>query len=299
MTRLAGRLIPWTLAALLTACSDPQTPPLGGIEPSVHPPDWETVGSPEFHGAYIASTGYHLAECRTCHGSDYGGGLVGVTCRDCHTAPAGPEACNTCHGNFAGDARNLLDAAPPKGLDGETLPSDPGVGAHQRHLRYNPLRPVMDTCRECHRVPAEMSSPGHLDELGPSADVLFADSLAALPTESGARVPVPAYDSAGHTCSGTYCHGNWGLLKANAAYDFIYVADRIEGNSARPVWIAPQTAACGSCHGLPPTGHEPQTVDECGTCHDGVVNPDGSIADSTLHMNGQIDVFGEQYPMGH
>jgi predicted CxxxxCH...CXXCH cytochrome family protein len=297
MARLAG---PGFLTALLVGCSDPQTPsPSGGVEPQVHPDGWVTVNSPEFHGAYIAARNYEFDDCRSCHGNDYSGGLVGVSCRDCHSDAAGPEACNTCHGAFAADASDLRNVAPPAGLDGETLASQPAVGAHQRHLRYNPSRPVIEACQECHRVPTDMRSAGHLDALGPTADVVFADSMASLTTESGVRIPAPVFDPGTHSCSGTYCHGNWGLLKAQSANDFVYVADKIEGNVAAPVWTSPSTAACGTCHGLPPTGHEPHALTECADCHDGVVDAAGGIADSTLHMNGKINVFGEEYPMSH
>ena len=72
----------------------------------------------------------------------------------------------------------------------------------------------------------------------------------------GAQGAVPAaYDGAAHTCSNTYCHGNFpGGNRSAAALS----------------WAAAGKLACTSCHGAPPpldatTHHPGNTV--CATCH--------------------------------
>ena len=44
-----------------------------------------------------------MKQCQQCHGSNYNGGTAQSSCYNsgCHNTPGGPEACNTCHGDFA------------------------------------------------------------------------------------------------------------------------------------------------------------------------------------------------------
>src|SRR5690242_14759688 len=55
--------------------------------------------------------------------------------------------CNRCHGG-------AVNAAPPRGLHGETETSDVAVGAHQSHLVNLATRAPL-ACDECHLVPAK------------------------------------------------------------------------------------------------------------------------------------------------
>jgi hypothetical protein len=61
------------------------------------------------HTEYMRNNEYPLINCQTCHGSNYNGGSVGVSCLSlgCHVNTNGPEACNTCHGNFSANASNI------------------------------------------------------------------------------------------------------------------------------------------------------------------------------------------------
>jgi hypothetical protein len=69
----------------------------------------------------------------------------------------------------------------------------------------------------------------------------------------------------------------------------------IVGGNASPVWTA--SAACGTCHGLPPTGHTAATLTTCVNCHSGMIDATGTITDKTKHVNGKINVFGQERPM--
>jgi hypothetical protein len=55
-------------------------------------------------------------------------------------------------------------------------------------------------------------------------------------------------------------------------------------------------AACGTCHALPPTGHTDAEITECSACHSDVMNSNGTIKDKMRHINGKINVFGQERP---
>ena len=105
------------------------------------------------HPVYMRTNGFSLASCRLCHGSSYSGGsVVETSCSssECHTTANGPEACNTCHGDFNGTG--FLSAAPPKNVSGDTSTTIRGVGAHQAHLTDTTISRVIK-CIQCHQVP--------------------------------------------------------------------------------------------------------------------------------------------------
>lgn len=163
--RLPGVLMIALGAALISACVVEREP--RGAD-GLHPEGWDEPKSTAFHGRWIEKYGTKaLDECQACHGFDYSGGPVGVTCNKagCHTK--GPEFCGTCHG-------------------GEKGPR-PMSGAHFKHEAY---------CAECHKVPATARASGHLNE---SVEVTFSGAALA----NGAN---PAWSSEVMTCSGTYCH---------------------------------------------------------------------------------------------
>ncbi len=69
----------------------------------------------------------------------------------------------------------------------------------------------------------------------------------------------------------------------------------MEGNNSAVIWnkVDDTQAQCGSCHGLPPTGHvDFGGLTTCVNCHQGVVNGQGQITNSGKHINGVINVFG-------
>ena len=261
-----------------------------------HPASGWVSGSSS-HYVYLKSNNYDLPSCQPCHGQDYGLVKVNNSCLTCHPQQGGPEACNTCHGNSGRDAADLRNAAPPEGLDGETGSTTPAVGAHQTHLAYFKHLPARDICQECHVVPANFTDASHIDD-NSRAELSFNGPLGNLKTEGGTRVPQVVYDLNSHTCSNSYCHGNWGLRKSQAGDNgFAFAAEVMTGNPAVPNWSDPSSTSCGSCHGLPPTGHNPFPITACMNCHSGVVNGFGVITDSTKHMNGKVNVFMTEYPM--
>ena len=113
-----------------------------------HPEGFGDASSPDFHKYIFANSNwsFDLTKCQSCHAANYNGGTVGVTCLGCHTQPAGPEACNTCHGVFA----NPDFIAPPNDLEGNSDNGSKGVGAHYKHVYNNSLASNVG-CFECHR----------------------------------------------------------------------------------------------------------------------------------------------------
>lgn len=266
----------------------------GSISPScvtchsainVHKDGIKDPNSANFHGKYLASTGWNLQNCSQCHGTNYAGGSTSPTCLTCHNQTGGPEACNTCHGDF-GDPTKI---APPKDLNGNTLASFKGVGAHANHLYNNVLGNTVD-CETCHIVPQSFNSAGHLDGNLP-AEINF-KGLAIFNAASNAN-----YNFSNLTCTNVYCHGNFEYQKdsASVSNQFVYSGTKIEGNKRSVVWnkVDGSEAACGTCHGLPPVGHvDFGGLSTCANCHVGVVNSQGQIIDKTKHINGVKNVFG-------
>jgi predicted CxxxxCH...CXXCH cytochrome family protein len=182
--------------------------------------------------------------------------LVGLTCTTCHGDPNRA-------GNDAGTPPQALAPAPPLDSTGQ---SGAAVGAHLIHL-VSPAFSKPVNCEECHNgaIPTSMA---HADG---TVQVVFGPiAKTILPADF--RPPfTPSFD--GTSCSTSYCHGNFS-----------------NGAGANPiVWTSTGTAACGSCHGLPPTGTHPVVTGlACDVCHPmsaaNPVNPD-----PTKHVNGVID----------
>ncbi len=337
------------VAAIFFSCSTPQEPaPVENQAVRIHDAAWNTPGSPQFHGTVLAGKNYDSADCRQCHGNDYDGGLVQISCRSCHASyphpqtwagqgqgshavflqtegyplgsctgchgadysaekqntsclschvqEKGPEACNTCHGQFDADASDLRNAAPPAGIAGERDTETRAVGAHQAHLALVDSTSAASMCSECHDVPATLNSPGHIDGDG-RAEVVFDGWLATTASADGQLMPQGEYDDQTGSCSNTYCHGNWQLNKATATLSFIYAADSIAGANATPVWTDPASAACGTCHALPPAGHNPAETTACVTCHAATVDAAGEIIDTQKHVNGKINALAQENAM--
>lgn len=252
------------------------------------------------HPGYLLANGYPLAQCRTCHGPTYDGGtMVNISCMTagCHVDNGGqkksPESCNTCHGDFHAAAGNGPSHAPPKGVIGDSAATSRGVGAHQKHLVAGSLGKDVK-CQECHTVPTQVFAAGHVDTQLP-AEVVFGDTLARLATAGGTFQPNPSYNPTTLTCGNTYCHGNWKLTKASSIFPFAFSDSVMTGSNYTPSWTGGTAdAACASCHGLPPAGHIPATLQGCVNCHPGVVNGAGTIIGKDKHMNGKVNAFNTE-----
>jgi len=254
---------------------------------TVHKTGITDTTSANFHGNYISSTNWNLAECSQCHGNTYAGGIASPTCNNCHKNPGGPEACNTCHGNFS----NTAQISPPRDTKGNTDPKFAGVGAHSIHLTGITIAQNV-ACNECHIIPKNFSDAGHINQSG-NASLTFGAF-----TNSGLSAALYNYST--NKCSNTYCHGNFAFNKSKSQYADVGFASgslQITGNNFQPIWnkVDGTQAACGTCHGLPPTGHVYATLTDCYICHDGVVDASGKIIDKTKHMNGKVDVFDVEY----
>jgi len=272
------------------SCSDLEeniTPPQNTV--GVHPAKFADPASSTFHGNLIKQNNWDLTECKTCHASNYEGGLTGQSCFECHTSKEGPEACNTCHGNFDnGTFTDSTRIAPPRAVFSEN-----NAGAHVSHLYENDLTANVN-CEQCHIVPGNVNDPGHIVPGATHATLAFGN----LAKNQGAN---PNYDFNTKKCSNVYCHGNFSFLKDSSANSYIYVDSVIVGNNFEPQWnkLDDTQGECGTCHALPPTGHlnagnDPDAA-SCATCHSSVVGSDGTIIDSTKHINGKINVFGKEF----
>ncbi len=173
--------------------------------------------------------------------------LLTLSCTSCHGDPARP-------GTDGASAPQALAPAPPKDSTGAT--SSAAVGAHLRHLvspRFS--RPV--NCEECHF--------GHIPTSMDHADGTVQIAFGPLATKNGVA---PTWTPATLTCSSTYCHGNFS-----------------NGAGANPIPWATGSAACGTCHGFPPSGTHPNLTD-CSLCHPPLTN---GFPDPATHLNGVID----------
>lgn len=254
----------------------------------VHPKNFADTTSALPHSEFMMGNGYPLKECQFCHETDYSGGHTGVACTQCHTLQAGPEACNTCHGDF--NDTTGVRISPPRATNDETSTSYRGVGAHLPHTFENHLSyPI--SCDECHIVPQSVFDPDHIDGT-PNAEINFGE----LATNNGAN---PVFDTNNLTCSNVYCHGNFVFLKDSAGgNNWIYTDSIISGNNFSPVWtkLDETQAECGTCHDLPPVGHlnagNDPSATTCSGCHFAVVDANGNIIGEDKHINGTANVFG-------
>lgn len=283
-------------AAFIAGCSDLKDglpPPLApGVQ--AHEQGWTDKSSPNFHGAAIRKANWEMRSCQTCHGQHYNGGVVNVSCATCHNEVGGPENCATCHGS--------ANPAPPRDLSENIAKSARGVGAHQVHVTGSAIA-VPLFCNECHKVPGEIYVVGHIDAT-PNAEVAMNNPLASTVTNEPITatyspnlplfIPSPSYDANGLSCASTYCHGNF--KNGNTTF--------------APVWTDASGAqmACGTCHGdiskptlaeraLPKTaargGTHPDVL-TCSSCHGEVVDASLRIIDPVKHVNGRLNMFGQE-----
>jgi len=228
------------------------------------------------HAAPVWTGGAGQAACGGCHGAPPAS-HASAACARCHPGAAahldgaldvgdGSGPCSGCHGDAS-------SPAPPRALDGATLPSALAVGAHRSHLEApSRLRPPI-ACDECHVVPAEVDAPGHIDSDLPAE--VFPAGAGVLARAGGAS---PAWDRDAGVCRNVYCHGD-----------------------GAPRWTAVGRgeAACGRCHGLPPADgrHDPELgIADCTTCHSSV-DDHGNILftgdpghEASLHLDGHVDL---------
>lgn len=234
---------------------------------SVAAPVWTKVDGTQIacgscHGMPPSVPHPAATNCRQCHGDTIGtdGQIAHPEKHIDGIVQAIPiDTCNACHGSPE-------NAAPPKDLAGNTATTVPTVGAHQAHVNASALSSAI-ACSQCHKVPASVDSPGHLDA-EPGAELTFGPLAIA----DGAA---PAFDPSSTTCSGVYCHGS--TLKG--------------GTLNAPSWtqVDGSQDACGSCHGNPPPAPHAQDT-QCEKCHSATAGASGTIANPAMHVDGTVQV---------
>jgi predicted CxxxxCH...CXXCH cytochrome family protein len=249
------------------------------------------------------AVGQNQAPCGSCHGNPPAGHSPDPRCWTCHrpdyvgpdyvgTQPntpfhangqvdlaAPPGSCVGCHGS--GDS-----PAPPVDLLGRTDESLQTVGAHREHVSalHKVSAPV--ACNECHLVPTELHSPGHIDTPPPAK--VFPPGAGVLAVADGASA---TYDQSTATCT-AYCHGSGALLSQDTSTSINHT----------PVWNGgPDQAACGSCHGIPPRipgtlYHVGVTnITQCANCHPNSVTSAGNIivdaSGHSTHVDGVVEAL--------
>ncbi|MCX8057482.1 MAG: hypothetical protein N3F03_07740 [Ignavibacteria bacterium] len=276
----------------LVSCSEIQSDITPPAKISIHKEGVNNPASPNFHGKLVKENNWDLKSCQQCHAANYSGGTAKASCLDCHRLPGGPEACNTCHGDFT----NPYKIAPPRDLNGNISESSRGVGSHIKHLDGNTLGNDVE-CSVCHIIPRSLYDVGHIDSVA-YAEVIF--SGLAVKGTSGLNQPRYKYDSL--KCANTYCHGNFSFDRATSNYTWAFTQAQMVGNNSTPIWnvVDGTYKKCNTCHGKSltdpsPVGHINSTISACGSCHPTVVDNQGNIIDKEKHINGKINVFNLEY----
>ncbi len=234
--------------------------------------------------AHPAANGYGSCSASPCHG------LATVTWGTVFVAPGNvfPFSTNQCDKCHAGtSAAPFYSTASPK----VTATTDPKVGAHSSHLTTPDALANVLICADCHGTVA-LNGTTHM-----TGTTNFAWSTLA--TTGGLT---PTYNVTTGICSNVYCHG----AKMTGG--------DTTGTNRSPTWnvaFLPATlsaAACGTCHGFPPTaasGH-PVIIVPAGfpatapigttcSCHANI-NPAGNsyaniFVSKALHINGVTEII--------
>ncbi|MEQ1565095.1 MAG: CxxxxCH/CxxCH domain-containing protein [Myxococcota bacterium] len=226
---------------------------------------WGHVGNyeePQLHGY---DSNLQLLECRSCHGSNWDGGIA-QNCDDCHATEGAADwrtDCTFCHGGENGDQ----DGLPPQDINDETDPTAISFENHPDHHGTSAVNghPVYD-CTQCHVKPDDAMFSGHaIDGTPGRAEV---DLSGGWSFEGG-------FDPVSGSCSNMYCHGN-GQTPSGT------------------ITIGGGGLDCESCH-VTETGwaamsgtheaHLQQGDIACTDCHGEVVNAANDIVDDDLHVN--------------
>lgn len=174
-----------------------------------HDADWLQASSDKFHGTFLQNNGWDTESCAACHGQDYQGGDVGVSCYTCHSAfPHSSNwvnnssdefhgnfirqggwslaSCKTCHAEDYSGGNTGVACAQCHTQEGgpEACNTCHGNADHiypPRDLSNNTATTAIgvgaheehmelfNNCDLCHVVPASFDDPSHID--GPPAEV--------------------------------------------------------------------------------------------------------------------------------
>jgi predicted CxxxxCH...CXXCH cytochrome family protein len=239
-----------------------------GAERGAASPAWTSsaaLGCADCHGLPPPSPHPQISDCSACHGEVVAADDTSIVGRERHVDGvvdvSFEQECTSCHGSD--------NPAPPRALNGDTMTTAAGVGAHQTHLAGS-ARARAVTCQECHLLPERVLDPGHVDSFGP-AEVTFSGVSVAF----GA---MPSYVAGG--CSNTACHGGSFPVRGHDS----------GGTLTAPLWtvVDGSQAACGTCHGLPPPRPHPYHAEDCGRCHENLSLDGKTFLRPELHVDGIV-----------
>lgn len=241
---------------------------------TVHNSGWYNSSDPvNFHGRYIMNNSWSSEFCKTCHGTDYLGGLSQKSCFTCHED--GPQGCYVCHGD-----PSTHNTWPPKSLFWHYLNTEQGVGAHDVHMNpdSNLRVSAVVQCTECHREITNFNDTNHIGNNPGVAEVVFGPLSK---TKTTGFTPNPQWNQTTQKCSNVYCHGYF----------------RNGNTTATATFTDPGSVVCGSCHGNPTTGNPipggvhpvGYTINQCYLCHLPVINSNGEFVNKSLHINGVVN----------
>lgn len=304
-----------TLGLLVFSCAEKKTP----ADVGAHPTEWNNKNAEQFHGKVVTEDGN--ASCVGCHGTDFQGGVSGVSCysSQCHVIyphPAGFNIVSSAefHGQYIKNSQGW-DMVPCQSCHGEDYDREFQTTSC-RSCHIGPDGP--EECNTCHGSPTNDAPPRDLNKnishtfLGVGAHQIHVaeTQVARLLDCTRCHREVLSYDDPNHiddgiasvifdtlgtdggrltplwnrdtgSCSDVYCHGAFRFGSSG----------QIRGNSDAVIWTERNTGSekCEFCHGLPPQGHFGQgvytTPGSCAQCHGSVVNSDGEIINPDLHIN--------------
>lgn len=234
-------------------------------------------------GGITPGTGYGSCSAAKCHGSatvTWGAALWSSTdqCGKCHSSAAS--------GAITAGAPFYTTSYPAK----VTANTDAMAGAHTSHLTTANRVTSALVCTDCHGS-VTLTAATHMNGV--------TDFIWSPLARTGGLAP--AYSPATGVCGNVYCHG--AMMPGGDA----------GGTNRAPAWNQPylpaalSAAACGTCHGFPPSpasGHPALTIPagfpatvSIGTtcsCHSNI-NPAGNSYDTifvnkAMHINGTVEV---------
>lgn len=229
----------------------------------VHTAGFTDPRSPESHGAFLRARRYRpmldvtdADACGRCHDGaparppGVSAAAEATACTTCHTEPAGPLGCGTCHG---GPGR----AYPPR--DPCFFPADPPSPAHAAHAGGSPSREGGLACSTCHPTPTSG------EPAGAHANTHVEVWLDPTFGRTG------AFDPTTKRCTDT-CHARGG---ARPTPSWITGEARM---------------GCGDCHESPPSRPTAHYAGACTSCHSEANATGAGLTASRLHLNGVVDL---------
>src|SRR5512143_1842311 len=297
----AGFLV---LTAFFIGCSDPNAQSPIDPESGSHAANW-------LPAAHMAAATSNPDSCSTCHGTDFKGGISGVSCTSCHLGsptsvhPADWVPVYSMHGPYV--KTNSTSACANQYCHGLSLTGVPDSGP---------------SCASCHLGgltsghPADWipiySTHGPYVNTSPTGTSACANQACHGPSLTGVPDSGPSCTSChmggvtnihpagwlGDACSN---HGTYALTNGTTGCANVYCHGTNLGGvpqsgpsctKCHPT--IPTSPSCGTCHGIPPAGtaypdiagkhatHLALNGVTCATCHN---------RSCDQHMNGTVDVI--------